>query len=36
VDELDLEGILAFPERILSRASDLWVRASLDYKQPNR
>ena len=33
VDELDGEGILAFAERILPRASDLWVQASLDYKQ---
>ena len=28
-----MEGILAFAERILPRASDLWVQASLDYKQ---
>ena len=33
VDELDVEGILAFAERILPRASDLWVQASLDYTQ---
>jgi hypothetical protein len=33
VDKLDVEGILAFAERILPRASDLWVQASLDYKQ---
>ena len=33
VDELDVEGILAFVERILPRASNLWVQASLDYKQ---
>jgi hypothetical protein len=33
VDELDGEGILAFAERILPRASDLWVQASLDYRQ---
>ena len=33
VEELDVEGILAFAERILPRASDLWVQASLDYKQ---
>ena len=26
VDELDVEGILAFAERILPRASDLWVQ----------
>jgi hypothetical protein len=28
-----VEGILAFAERILPRASDMWVQASLDYKQ---
>jgi hypothetical protein len=33
VDELDVEGILAFAERILPRASDMWVQASLEYKQ---
>ncbi len=32
-DELDVQGILAFAERILPRASDLWVQAPLDYKQ---
>ncbi|MCC7009435.1 MAG: recombinase zinc beta ribbon domain-containing protein [Acidobacteria bacterium] len=32
VDELDVQGILAFAERILPRASDLWVQASLDYR----
>ena len=32
-DELDVQGIMAFAERILPRASDLWVQASLDYKQ---
>jgi Recombinase zinc beta ribbon domain/Recombinase len=26
LDELDVEGILAFAERVLSRAADLWVR----------
>ena len=30
---IDVEGILAFAERILPRASYLWVQASLDYKQ---
>ena len=30
---LDVERILAFAERILPRASDLWVQASLDYRQ---
>ena len=29
----DRQGILAFAERILPRASDLWVQASLDYRQ---
>ena len=33
VDELDVEGILAFAEGILPRASDLWVQALLGYKQ---
>jgi hypothetical protein len=33
VDELDVQGILAFAERVLPRALDLWVQASLDYKQ---
>ena len=33
VDELDVQGILALAERVLPRASDLWVQASLDYKQ---
>jgi hypothetical protein len=33
VDELDVQGILAFAERVLPRASDLWVQASIDYKQ---
>jgi hypothetical protein len=33
LEELDVEGILAFAERILPRASDLWVQASLDQRQ---
>jgi len=33
VDELDVQGIQAFAERILPRAAGLWVQASLDYKQ---
>ena len=33
VDELDVQGILAFAERVLPRASDLSVQASPDYKQ---
>ena len=30
LDELDVEGILAFAERVLPRAAELWVQASLD------
>jgi site-specific DNA recombinase len=33
LDELDVEGILAFAERVLPRASDLWVQSSLDQRQ---
>ena len=33
VGELDVQGILAFAEWVLPRTSDLWVQASLDYKQ---
>ena len=33
LDELDVEGILAFAERILPRAADLWVQASLEQRQ---
>ncbi len=33
IDELDVEGILAFAERVLPRAADLWVQASLDQRQ---
>ena len=33
IEELDVEGILTFAERILPRASDLWVQASLNQKQ---
>ena len=33
VDELDVQGILALAERILPRASDRWVQASVGYKQ---
>src|SRR5690606_33943130 len=33
VEELDVEGILAFAERILPRAADLWTQASLDQRQ---
>ncbi len=28
-----MEGVLAFAERVLPRAADLWVQASLDQKQ---
>ena len=28
-----MEGILAFAERVLPRAADLWVQASLDQRQ---
>ncbi len=30
LEELDVEGILAFAERVLPRAADLWVQASLE------
>jgi hypothetical protein len=33
VEEIDVAGILAFAERVLPRAADLWVQASLDQKQ---
>lgn len=33
LDELDVEGILAFAERVLPRATDLWVQASLEQRQ---
>ena len=33
IEEIDVEGILAFAERVLPRAADLWVQASLDQKQ---
>ena len=28
-----MEGILAFAERVLARAADLWVQASLEQRQ---
>ena len=34
LDELDVEGILAFAERVLPRAADLWVQASLERTAP--
>ena len=33
LDELDVEAILAFAERVLPRAADLWIQASLDHRQ---
>ena len=33
LEEMDVEGILAFAERVLPRAADLWVQASLNQKQ---
>ena len=33
IEELDVEGILAFAERILPRSADLWVQSSLDQRQ---
>ena len=33
VDELNVTGHPAFAKRVLPRASDLWVQASLDCKQ---
>ena len=32
LEKFDVEGILAFAERVLPRASDLWVQASLNQK----
>ncbi|HUQ89557.1 MAG TPA: hypothetical protein VM096_18490 [Vicinamibacterales bacterium] len=33
LEKFDVEGILAFAERVLPRASDLWVQASLEQRQ---
>jgi hypothetical protein len=33
IEKFDVEGILAFAERVLPRASDLWVQAWLNQKQ---
>ena len=33
LEELDVEGILGFAERVLSRAADLWVQASFEQRQ---
>jgi hypothetical protein len=32
IEELHVEGILAFAERILPRAANLWVQSSLDQR----
>lgn len=32
-EEMDVEGLLAFAERILPRAADLWLQSSLDQRQ---
>ncbi|HEX3703796.1 MAG TPA: hypothetical protein VHU82_10715, partial [Vicinamibacterales bacterium] len=33
LEEMDVEGILAFAERILPSASNLWIQSSLNQKQ---
>jgi hypothetical protein len=33
LEEMDVEGILAFAERVLPSASNLWVQSSLNQKQ---
>jgi hypothetical protein len=33
LEELDVKGILAFAERVLPCAADLWVQASLEQRQ---
>ena len=33
LEELDVEGILAFAARVLPNAADLWVHASLNQRQ---
>ena len=33
VEEFDVEGILNFAERVLPRAADLWIQASLEQRQ---
>jgi hypothetical protein len=33
LEDLDVEGILTFAERVLPKASDLWVHASLDQRR---
>lgn len=33
IEEFDVEGILNFAERVLPRASDLWIQSSLEQRQ---
>jgi hypothetical protein len=33
LEELDAQGILAFAQQVLPRASELWVHATLDQRQ---
>jgi hypothetical protein len=33
VEEFDVEGVLNFAERVLPRASDLWIQSSLEQRQ---
>ena len=33
LEEIDVEGILGFAERVLPRAANLWVQASLEQRQ---
>jgi hypothetical protein len=33
LEEFDVEGVLTFAERVLPRAADLWIQASLDQRQ---
>ncbi len=33
LEEMDVEGILAFAERVLPRTADLWVQASQNQRQ---
>ena len=33
VEEFDVEGILSFAERVLPRASELWIQASMEQRQ---
>src|SRR5262245_38331951 len=33
LEELDVDGVLAFAGRVLPKAADMWVQASLDQRQ---